>query len=107
PSCSTAGPFAFATSTAESLPVRAIVPSPPAHIGIGGRPTPFPTSLPHTNGDSTILRDTRGDGKCSNRIPFDELSRRAEIPRNKGVADGVGFEPTVSLHPRRFSRPVP
>ena len=23
------------------------------------------------------------------------------------VAEGVGFEPTVSLHPRRFSRPVP
>ena len=23
------------------------------------------------------------------------------------MADGVGFEPTVSLHPRRFSRPVP
>ena len=23
------------------------------------------------------------------------------------LADGVGFEPTVGLHPRRFSRPVP
>ncbi len=23
------------------------------------------------------------------------------------MADGVGFEPTVSLHPRRFSRPLP
>jgi len=23
------------------------------------------------------------------------------------VAEGVGFEPTVGLHPRRFSRPVP
>ena len=23
------------------------------------------------------------------------------------VADGVGFEPTVSVNPRRFSRPVP
>ncbi len=23
------------------------------------------------------------------------------------VADGVGFEPTVHLHVRRFSRPVP
>ena len=23
------------------------------------------------------------------------------------MADGVGFEPTRSLHPRRFSRPVP
>lgn len=22
------------------------------------------------------------------------------------MADGVGFEPTVSLHPRRFSRPA-
>jgi hypothetical protein len=26
---------------------------------------------------------------------------------NEGVADGVGFEPTRSLHPCRFSRPVP
>ena len=23
------------------------------------------------------------------------------------LADGVGFEPTVSFHPRRFSRPLP
>ena len=23
------------------------------------------------------------------------------------LADGVGFEPTVSVNPRRFSRPVP
>src|SRR3546814_20149868 len=23
------------------------------------------------------------------------------------MADGVGFEPTVSLHPRRYSSPVP
>ena len=23
------------------------------------------------------------------------------------VAERVGFEPTVSLHPRRFSRPLP
>jgi hypothetical protein len=23
------------------------------------------------------------------------------------VADGVGFEPTVDFHPRRFSRPLP
>jgi hypothetical protein len=23
------------------------------------------------------------------------------------LADGVGFEPTVGSHPRRFSRPVP
>ena len=25
----------------------------------------------------------------------------------RALADGVGFEPTVSLHPRRFSRPLP
>ena len=24
-----------------------------------------------------------------------------------GVADGVGFEPTVGVNPRRFSRPLP
>jgi hypothetical protein len=27
--------------------------------------------------------------------------------KNKGLADGVGFEPTVRLHARRFSRPLP
>ena len=26
---------------------------------------------------------------------------------NRKLAEGVGFEPTVSLHPRRFSRPLP
>ena len=32
----------------------------------------------------------------------------ASVLENIGkVADGVGFEPTVSLHPRRFSRPLP
>lgn len=25
----------------------------------------------------------------------------------KCLAEGVGFEPTVGLHPRRFSRPLP
>ncbi len=33
--CSTAGPFAFVTSTAESLPVRAIVPPPSLGIEMG------------------------------------------------------------------------
>ena len=27
--------------------------------------------------------------------------------RRRSLAEGVGFEPTVSLHPRRFSRPLP
>jgi hypothetical protein len=35
--------------------------------------------------------------------PSDVVAGSAE----RHVADGVGFEPTVSLHPRRFSRPVP
>jgi hypothetical protein len=26
---------------------------------------------------------------------------------NWALADRVGFEPTVGLHPRRFSRPLP
>jgi hypothetical protein len=26
---------------------------------------------------------------------------------HRGLAEGVGFEPTVGLHPRRFSRPLP
>jgi hypothetical protein len=32
------------------------------------------------------------------------LETRAPVTQ---VADGVGFEPTVGLHPRRFSRPLP
>jgi hypothetical protein len=31
------------------------------------------------------------------------LARRIDL----ALAEGVGFEPTVSLHPRRFSRPLP
>ena len=41
------------------------------------------------------------------------VKRRAKLPDPERprlgfhVAEGVGFEPTVGLHPRRFSRPVP
>jgi hypothetical protein len=34
------------------------------------------------------------------------LSRR-ETRSYRAMAEGVGFEPTVRLHARRFSRPVP
>ena len=34
--------------------------------------------------------------------------RRATVSDcNRSMADGVGFEPTVGFHPRRFSRPLP
>ena len=40
-----------------------------------------------------------------------EFSRRERLERRHGfggvLAEGVGFEPTVGLHPRRFSRPLP
>ena len=34
-------------------------------------------------------------------------SRRAMGRRRAGMAEGVGFEPTVGVNPRRFSRPLP
>jgi hypothetical protein len=34
-------------------------------------------------------------------------SPRLAAPKRKRVAEGVGFEPTVPLRVRRFSRPVP
>ncbi len=34
-------------------------------------------------------------------------ARRPELTPVDGMAERVGFEPTVSLHPRRFSRPLP
>ena len=33
-------------------------------------------------------------------------ARSAKAVSRPLLADGVGFEPTVGLHPRRFSRPV-
>ena len=33
--------------------------------------------------------------------------RQKKATKSIGMAEGVGFEPTVGLHPRRFSRPVP
>ena len=38
-------------------------------------------------------------------LPFKVL--RANSDREKTLAERVGFEPTVSFHPRRFSRPLP
>ncbi len=36
-----------------------------------------------------------------------ELFLRYIDSKQARLADGVGFEPTVSVNPRRFSRPVP
>src|SRR5579863_3394255 len=38
---------------------------------------------------------------------YNPLGDDSEQLRTVRVADGVGFEPTRSLHPCRFSRPVP
>jgi hypothetical protein len=35
------------------------------------------------------------------------FKRRSRMVENNELADRVGFEPTVGLHPRRFSRPLP
>lgn len=34
-------------------------------------------------------------------------AREVHITIKQEMADRVGFEPTVSFHPRRFSRPLP
>ncbi len=42
--------------------------------------------------------------KLFGKVNLGEPSRLRE---NGTLADGVGFEPTVGFHPRRFSRPLP
>jgi hypothetical protein len=44
-----------------------------------------------------MLLDTRGDGKCSKGTFFAGLSRRAETSGDGGMAEGMGFEPTIRL----------
>src|SRR5947208_2140171 len=62
PSCSTAGPFAFVTSTAESFPVRAMVRGPRLRVGECG---PFPPFIPPS---WLRLYDTAGyDGRQQGR----------------------------------------
>ena len=55
----------------------------------------------------TRLRTTLGrrisGSHYGNYYPFTETIVYYQRP----LADGVGFEPTVSFHPRRFSRPLP
>jgi Sulfotransferase family len=72
----------------------------------------FISGLPRSGSTllAAILRRTpqpRSDpapaGGAATTGPRDVFTGLAE----RRVADGVGFEPTVSLHPRRFSRPVP
>ena len=36
-----------------------------------------------------------------------QAGRFFRVPGYNHLADGVGFEPTVRLHARRFSRPLP
>jgi hypothetical protein len=54
-----------------------------------------------------IRRETGGRGLLRKDPLFSDHSRQAETSRNSGLADGVGFEPTRSVNPCRFSRPVP
>ena len=46
-------------------------------------------------------------GGTSRRSPPNVLGRTPFRPSTAPLADRVGFEPTVGLHPRRFSRPLP
>ncbi len=48
----------------------------------------------------------KGAGDGTDRVFGADLIRVAG-GRWPGGPDGVGFEPTVGLHPRRFSRPLP
>jgi hypothetical protein len=64
---------------------------------------------------NTSLEQSEFETVCNGRLKALEsdarfLGKRADATvsgRAKWLADGVGFEPTVSLRPRRFSRPVP
>jgi hypothetical protein len=56
-------------------------------------------------------RQPEGAGAVANFRPNRNQVEVEAIPRNilipLRMADGVGFEPTVRLHARRFSRPLP
>jgi hypothetical protein len=57
-----------------------------------------------------IVADAGGRVKTLFRLFSGQISEffgRWRTTMYSSMADGVGFEPTVSLHPRRFSRPVP
>lgn len=54
------------------------------------------TRCERTSDNDTTDRATR-------RVPSSYLRRRL----SKRMADRVGFEPTVGVNPRRFSRPLP
>jgi hypothetical protein len=38
---------------------------------------------------------------------FFNARRQVKTLEDEKLADGVGFEPTVGVNPRRFSRPLP
>lgn len=58
---------------------------------------PFPPSFPHYMGDYGRRWETIGNTKS----PKDSLShcllQRCETTRNEGMAEGMGFEPTIGL----------
>jgi hypothetical protein len=60
--------------------------------------------------DSAVL-DRNGPELCGFVLIERDKSGAHNLTENKEnqmlMADGVGFEPTVGLHPRRFSRPLP
>ena len=53
---------------------------------------------------------TQGEHNSSNlenRLDKSGAKHLPALNNFRKLADGVGFEPTVGLHPRRFSRPLP
>ena len=48
-----------------------------------------------------------GPGELQGRPGSDETLEEVAGAPSTRMADGVGFEPTVGFHPRRFSRPLP
>ncbi len=53
--------------------------------------------------------EARADEVLSKKDPGADrqLGTGAKLNKNNAMAEGVGFEPTVPLQARRFSRPVP
>jgi hypothetical protein len=46
-------------------------------------------------GDSSIRRETMGNEICPETVAFSGLMRQAETAKNGGMAEGMGFEPTI------------
>src|SRR5690349_6274826 len=75
--------------------------------GGGFLPTLLPTRRGWTMAHDGGRVETPGDGKPLGCIVDLYVGGRRGTPPDGGVADRVGFEPTVRFPPRSFSKAVP